>query len=411
MRHSIFLMAAPLREAARYRACASRRACIRSHSSWTALFLLLGFAVFGFSLPQEQQDVPGSAARGAALFEEKGCVRCHLFSGRGGSSAPDLAQRSERAYTPALLASLMWNHAPAMWEAMRSAGVQPPSLSSSEAADLFAHFYSLFYFSIPGDAARGKSIFEQKNCVTCHSPGKPGPPLSTWLRVKDPIAWAERMWNHSGGMAAEMDRLGIDWPQLSTQNMVDLLLYIRNNPAARSQSAVFAPGDPLRGRATFERNCASCHSFGERASTKVDLMDRPGPRNLTDYVTAMWNHAPRMRRLAGSAFPDLASGEMNDLVAYMFAQRYFYERGDTARGERVYQRKNCVGCHDRGGPDLTRAEAPYSAVTIVSALWRHGPAMLDRMRRQQIAWPQFAGSEMTNLIAYLNSRRASGPAR
>ncbi len=218
------------------------------------------------------------------------------------------------------------------------------------------------------------------------------------------------MWNHSGGMIVEMERLGVKWPRLSTQNMVDLLVYIRNSPATRSQAAVFSPGDLLRGRAIFERSCVSCHSFEEGVPTKVNLRDRPGPRTLTGYIAAMWNHAPRMRQAAGTGFPALAPGEMNDLLAYLFAQRYFDEAGSASRGERVYRMKNCAACHEKDAPNLTQAEERYSPITIVSALWQHGPAMLDRMRREGIGWPQFEGSEMTDLIAYLNSR-GNGPAR
>jgi hypothetical protein len=39
---------------------------------------------------------------------------------------------------------------------------------------------------------------------------------------------------------------------------------------------------------------------------------------------------------------------------------------------------------------------------LVAALWKHGPAMLDRMRQQKLAWPQFAGTEMADLTAYLH---------
>jgi hypothetical protein len=46
----------------------------------------------------------------------------------------------------------------------------------------------------------------------------------------------------------------------------------------------------------------------------------------------------------------------------------------------------------------------YSEVTVISAIWRHGPQMLNRMKAAKIAWPQFANpQELVNLIAYLNS--------
>jgi hypothetical protein len=39
---------------------------------------------------------------------------------------------------------------------------------------------------------------------------------------------------------------------------------------------------------------------------------------------------------------------------------------------------------------------------MVAALWKHGPAMLERMRRRKIGWPRFGGSEMADLAAYLH---------
>jgi cytochrome c len=342
----------------------------------------------------------GNAGRGAAVVESKGCLLCHSVNGRGGTSAPDLAERTRRAYTPSLLASVMWNHGPDMW----AAGSRIRSLSSGETADLFAHFYSLLYFSAPGNATRGQRVFEQNQCVVCHAPGGTGAPMSLWFPVNDPMWWAERMWNHSGEMLVEMDRLQVKWPRLSAENMVDLLAYIRNNPAARSQSAALSPGEAEKGRRIFDERCVSCHTFDQRAANKVALLDRAGPGTLTGYVTAMWNHAPSMRRMAGINFPKFVSGEMNDLVAYMFAERYFDERGDAIRGRSVYETKSCAACHETGAADLTQVRERYSPITMASALWRHGPATVERLRQQGIPWPQFTGQEMANLVAYLNSR-------
>jgi hypothetical protein len=44
---------------------------------------------------------------------------------------------------------------------------------------------------------------------------------------------------------------------------------------------------------------------------------------------------------------------------------------------------------------------------MVAALTHHGPAMLDRMQEKHIVWPRFSGAEMSDLIAYLNTRDPS----
>jgi mono/diheme cytochrome c family protein len=375
------------------------------------LLLALGFAQAGTPPAAQIQTQPGSAARGAQLFREKDCVRCHAFGGRGGNGAPDLAQRSERVYTPALLASVMWNHSPRMWATLGGKAYRAP-LSSPETADLFAYFYSSLFFNVPGDAARGKLVFEEKNCAECHTEKNgrrpKGPPISEWAQVKDPITWAERMWNHAGKMSATMAQAGISWPQMSPQNMVDLLIYIRDLPAARSQTATFQPGEPDLGRNVFERDCESCHTFGSKQSRKIDLLDRPGPKSLIDYVAAMWNHAPMMRSRMPS-FPTLAPGDMRNLVGYLFAQRYFLEKGDAALGQKIYREKNCAFCHEdrrakTGAPDLRQFGEQFTPVAMASAVWLHGPTMLDVMKKEGLSWPEFHGSEMSNLITYLNSR-------
>ena len=86
--------------------------------------------------------VPGDSRRGAKVFENQQCIRCHAVNGRGGKMGLDLARSVSRSYTPARLASTMWNHAPTMWGAINAGGIKMPRLAPKDAADLFAYFYS-----------------------------------------------------------------------------------------------------------------------------------------------------------------------------------------------------------------------------------------------------------------------------
>ena len=68
--------------------------------------------------------------------------------------------------------------------------------------------------------------------------------------------------------------------------------------------------------------------------------------------------------------------------------------------------KRCAGCHvngTSGAPKLADMKRPFTAASMVSALWHHGPVMLDEMKIKGFDWPRFDGSEMSNLIAYLNA--------
>ena len=75
---------------------------------------------------QAASIVPGDARRGEQLFDTQQCIQCHSVKGRGANLAPDLAKRVDRDFTPTVMASLMWNHAPEMWAAMKKTGVTQP---------------------------------------------------------------------------------------------------------------------------------------------------------------------------------------------------------------------------------------------------------------------------------------------
>ena len=139
----------------------------------------------------------GSAQAGRRVFENQHCVECHSINGEGGKSAPDLGTHIARGYTPTDMVALMWNHAPAMWEAIAKAGIQRPELTDQSAADLFAYFVAMRFFEAPGDAGRGKHDFSALHCADCHgitsSNASGAPPVVQWQSLADPLALAEQM--------------------------------------------------------------------------------------------------------------------------------------------------------------------------------------------------------------------------
>jgi cytochrome c2 len=362
--------------------------------------------------PAQVKIMPGSVMGGAVVLRDKACLDCHSLDGSGGNSAPDFAKPSGRAGTPALFATEMWNHTPRMWARFKTIGRDVPPLTSTEAADLFAYFYGTLYFAPRGDPARGQAVFNEKRCVSCHSEvldTRPSKSLvEKWTDLRDPILWAERMWSHSTQMTTAMANRGIVWSKLSEQDVADLLAFLSKLPASTPQYTAFNVGEPPIGRSIFERECESCHSFGPSIGSKVDLLTRPQPSSVIGYIAAMWNHAPMMRHPDGQTV-QLKSGEMSDLVAFLFTQRFFFEPGDAAKGAVVYRSKGCAGCHEdpRKGfaaPDLTKSTEVYSPITFTAAAWRHGPSMLEAMKAKGVEWPQFQGTDMKDLMAYLNSR-------
>jgi mono/diheme cytochrome c family protein len=356
--------------------------------------------VFG-GLAVSAASFTADADRGAKIFAEESCIQCHNVNGKGGNRAPDLGKRTGRDYTPVQMASLMWNHAPAMWSAMRAEGIRKSTLSEDRAADLFAFLYSARYFERPGDAARGKRLFAAKGCGVCHSEAGSGtgPAIAKWGALTDPLLLVHSMWTHAAGMRKEMEAKKLAWPQLTAQELTDILVYLQNLPGVRGKPADFRLPPAENGEQLFaSKSCANCHTG------KLALENRLRAHTLTDVAAEMWNHAPLMQRTPIELTPD----QMRSIVAYIWGSQFFLQGGDPDRGKRVFAAKNCAVCHNdpsSGAPDLARSQKGGSAVSMISVLWEHGPRMLERMEARNLAWPRFTGQEMANLIAYLRAAR------
>ncbi|MBM3758346.1 MAG: c-type cytochrome, partial [Acidobacteria bacterium] len=272
--------------------------------------------------------------------------------------APDLSRRSMKDFTPASLAASFWNHGPRMWKAMEAKNLPITPLSANEIADLYAYFHSIRYFDPRGEAGRGKALFTAKKCTNCHDltpgvdSGKPGPPLSEWPALSNQIQWMENLWNHSGGILAALEKSGNKWPILTPQEMTDLLVYIRSLPQHRKEKPALVLEDPEIGEQVFTaRSCGVCHTVGAKEAGKLDLLaSAKSSYTFTELSVRMWNHLPRMRKQAawaGIPFPAFSENEMSQLLAYLFAKRYFEEQGKPVRGKSVFTAKKCVTCHDQ----------------------------------------------------------------
>jgi mono/diheme cytochrome c family protein len=103
--------------------------------------------------------------------------------------------------------------------------------------------------------------------------------------------------------------------------------------------------------------------------------------------------------------PTLTPEEMRQIIGYLWVRQYFTGDGNAERGKKVFTAKSCATCHNdpsSGAPKLSKGKDGHSDITMVAALWEHGPRMLDLMSQKKIAWPRFTAQEMSDLIAYLN---------
>jgi mono/diheme cytochrome c family protein len=353
---------------------------------------------------------------GSRVFGSKGCARCHAVKGVGGGIGPDLG-RIARPRSFYDLAAAMWNHLPRMSDRMRQLGIPRPALDRTEAGDLIAFLFTLDYFDTPGDAAAGQRLFAAKRCIVCHQVGGVGgvlgPNLDLLGQYGSPIFVAAAMWNHGPAMSEAMRARGIARPAFEGSELRDLIAYLRTAAPVTGQEPLhLLPGRADQGRRLFvDKRCIACHGAGgQGGGTAPDLAERGRQRSLLDFAAAMWNKAPAMieaMKARGVPLPELRAEEMADLVAYLYAVRYFAEPGDPRRGRERAADRGCLDCHSvlgtggRKAGDLAQATSGESPAGIVAALWNH--SRLPEQRKG--AWPEFRPEEMADLVAFLQAVR------
>lgn len=357
----------------------------------------------------------GDPAAGRVVIERSGCLACHSVNGNGEGSARDLAFRSVfHRQSPAETAAVMWNHAPKMWESMGDGDAVAVSVSASDAEDVFAYFRSVRYFDLRGEVIQGKKVFSEKGCASCHHfDSRAGrttdaPPISEWDTLFDTAAWTSSLWNHAGTMFEEMERSGKAWPNLSEQEMVDLLLYLRTTVERTRPIHELTISERSSGKTVFNsRGCVDCHTLGESTPGKVDLAETArNARTMSGLAAAMWNHIPEMygkKAETNGHLDSLTPAQVASLASFFYSEGAFSEHGDISRGKMIFKKKDCVACHTNGPPPLTPIDARrFNAPTMMSSVWTHGPSMLDEMENRGLDWPEFSEREMEDLIAYLN---------
>ncbi len=338
------------------------------------------------------KNIEADARRGEQFFAQNRCTDCHAPGG-----PRDLSRRLDRDYTPAALASRIWNHAPTMFGEMNKHGITPPKVSEQQAADLFAFFYSRRYFERPGDAARGKRAFAEKGCAGCHNMtgAGTGPAVSTWGTLADPVALVDAMWNHAPRMKAAIESKGGKWPELTSQDLADILVYVQNRPGTRENADFQLPGGD-KGQALFTERCGGCHTGANSLDKKLQ------DETLTGVATAMWNHAPMMKQSV-----EIPVDEMRQILGYAWASQFLQAHGNADRGKKIFDGHRCAGCHGSGGwgaPSLAGIDDTFGPVAMVSVAFSHGPKMQEALAQKKAQWPTLTPADVADLSAYLSPR-------
>lgn len=285
--------------------------------------------IFAFLYFIRYTDEPGDQEKGKELLLTKKCSNCHAIQGKGGKIGPDLTKW--KAYTnPILWTQMMWNHAPQMEEEMSKRGIAWPRFEGNEMVDIISYIKSINksgdkIFLSPGDPKEGKTEFSKKGCSLCHSTGKDiiknGPNLGRDLRKGQSFPRtitqvAGLMWNHSPQMWKIMKQKEVKRPQLSAQEMADIIAYLF------SLQYFDEPGDRIKGSKVFEEKyCIKCHTVNAKGGLKgPDLKNWSKQVSPISMAQAMWNHGPSMLteiKKMGLTWPKFEGKEIVDLMEYL----------------------------------------------------------------------------------------------
>jgi cytochrome c2 len=195
------------------------------------------------------------------------------------------------------------------------------------------------------------------------------------------------------------------------------VIVVRERRPTVGRYSIYVVGDPERGASLFfgDKKCSICHSInGQGGRIAPDLSaTRPALPAMGWLATVLWNHAPGMfRRIRqGTSYPQLDPQQMADILAFLYEAGNADRRGDPNAGEIVFQQKGCARCHtvrSSGG----KSAPELSAIMLVgnewmSAMWNHSQAMIDPITKVLGSWPQFKGSEMSDLVAYIGGEAIS----
>jgi mono/diheme cytochrome c family protein len=281
--------------------------------------------LIGFLYTLNYFDPPGDAAAGRKVFADKKCVVCHQVGGTGGTVGPKLDSLKQFA-SPMYLASALWNHGPAMAEAMKAQGIERPTFTAQELRNLSAFLAPATgrgadgpLYVLPGRPEFGRALFAEKGCVQCHKVGgvggDVGPDLVAMGARRSPVEFAAAIWNKAPAMTKAMASQQIKVPQLTPEEMADLVAYLYSVRYFESGGSV-----PKGWVVASNKGCLHCHGVsGERGKPASDLTRAKGLDSSAAVIAALWNHTLVTPTIAGkkAPWPVFNAKEMADLVTLL----------------------------------------------------------------------------------------------
>jgi len=272
-------------------------------------------------------DPPPDVDNGRKMFASKRCAQCHTLAPAGTRGELVSLSHLRRHASPIFVGTAVWNHGPAMVARMKKKSVPIPTFDENELNDLIGYIRAEGAPSLErpsqirvGSPVRGREVFEQKGCWSCHAVhGKgrgAGPDLGESVDLNRGLTQIlTALWHHGPGMWEGIRQKLGKYPTFEVDEMNDLIMYLF------FLQYVDAPGDAAAGARIYEaRGCAHCHAAGGGAAKEGPDLAESKIGTDQQVITALWNHLPDMEESmerAGLPWPTFQGREMADLVAFL----------------------------------------------------------------------------------------------
>ncbi|MGV6844886.1 MAG: c-type cytochrome [Lutibacter sp.] len=210
---------------------------------------------------------------------------------------------------------------------------------------IFVFIFSSFIgFAQNGNYNNGKKLFNA-NCAACHRLDKKliGPPLAN-ITEKKSVDWL-KLWikdNNALRASGDADAKAIfeeykgmpmtPFPQLSDQDIVDILTYTKGKPKTTETASTVQKVDPAvaRGKKLFKANCTACHKLDKKLIGPA--LYKIGEKRSLEWLK-LWIKDNNALRASGDAdakaifeefkgmpmtpFPQLTDENIEDIVKYL----------------------------------------------------------------------------------------------
>ena len=277
----------------------------------------------------------------------------------------------------------------------------------------------------PGNPKAGRDLFVNKGCIRCHSVwesgGKRGPNLASVGMGRNLYELCASVWSHWSRMNAVLESNNETRASLTATEFRDIIayLYYLNYNSE--------PGKPENGEKVFSaKGCIQCHAI-----EPLQAKNKPGKavyemHNFSGPVTlavAVWNHGTNMSQVMSQRhirWPEFQAKDVADLVEFIRSRSgapsdaEMIVPGDPARGQALFNRKSCAGCHKSDpknpGPGSNMASSGVSASisSLIANLWNHHPRMSQTIAERGVSYPAVSREEMEDLLSYIYWLKAYG---